>query len=451
MRRSGVCLIALALVALSAQSAVARPGWKRHIDRIVRGHSIGVSVAEAGDALYRHADKRKRIPASNQKVLLSMALLDLVGPEETVVTPVAAEGLAGSVVRGDLWLLGRGDPTLTGGGAYSRSLPLRPSRIAAIADAVRAAGIRRISGSVMGSTGYFTRDWYAPGWKSFFPTYYVPLPSALAFEGNSYKGRHIDNPEWRAARSLTRRLRAKGVRVAGRPGAGTPPAGTTVVARAESEPLQTLLTFMNRQSSNFFAEVLGKRLAATRDAPPGSIAKGAGVIARWTARRGVDAVARDSSGLSYENRISPRGLVDLLGRAEVEDWGPALRLTLPVPGQGTLDDRLAGVKLRAKTGTLDGISALSGWVWLERTRTWAEFSILSSGMPKSRAVAIEDRIVRIIARAAGPATGSAGASYGASTTGTRTTWSGEPSSAEASYTSITPSVSSTTWNGMFLL
>lgn len=450
MRRSGVCLVALALVVLSAHAAAARPGWKRRIDRIVRGHSIGVSVAEGGAVLYRHADKQKRIPASNQKMLLSMALMDLVGPDEVVVTPVAAERLAGGVVRGDLWLLGRGDPTLTGGGAYGRSLPFRPSRIAAIAEAVRAAGVRRVRGSVMGSTGYFRRDWYAPGWKSFFPAYYVPLPTALTFEGNSYNGRHVANPEWRAARSLTRRLRANGVAVTGRPGAGTPPEQTTVVARAESEPLHTLLTFMNRQSSNFFAEVLGKRLAATRRKPPGTIAKGAAVIARWTSRRGVDAIARDSSGLSYENRISPRGLVHLLDRAESEPWGPAFRLTLPVPGQGTLEDRLAGVKLRAKTGTLDGVSALSGWVWLERTQAWAEFSILSSGMPKSRAAAIEDRIVRIVSRAAGPA-GEAGASYGASTTGTRTTWIGEPSSADASYTSITPSVSSTTWNGTFLL
>jgi D-alanyl-D-alanine carboxypeptidase/D-alanyl-D-alanine-endopeptidase (penicillin-binding protein 4) len=443
VRRSGVCLVALALVVLSAQAAAARPGWKRRIDRVVRGHSIGVSVAADGTALYRHADKRKRIPASNQKMLLSMALMDLVGPDEVVVTPVAAEDLSGGVVRGDLWLLGRGDPTLTGGGAYGRSLPFRPSRIAAIADAVRAAGIRRIRGSVMGSTGYFARDWYAPGWKSSFPDYHVPLPSALTFEGNSHEGRHVSNPERRAARSLTRRLRSKGMAVAGRPGAGIPPPGVTVVARAESEPLHTLLTFMNRQSSNFFAEVLGKRLAAARRKPPGTIAKGAGVIARWTARRGVDAVTRDSSGLSYENRVSPRGLVHLLAGAEDASWGPAFRLTLPVPGQGTLDERLAGVKLRAKTGTLDGISALSGWVWLERTGSWAEFSILSSGMPKSQAAAVEDRVVRILARSAAP--------YGASTTGTRTTWIADPSSADDSYTSITPSVSSTTWNGTFLL
>jgi hypothetical protein len=45
---------------------------------------------------------------------------------------------------------------------------------------------------------------------------------------------------------------------------------------------------------------------------------------------------------------------------------------------------------------LIAISALSGWVWLEQEGTWAEFSIMSRGMSKSAAVAIEDRIVRIV-------------------------------------------------------
>lgn len=443
MRRRGTLFVALALVVLTAASAAARPAWKRRIDKLVRGHAIGVSVAEAGRSLYRYADKTKRIPASNQKMLLSMAALDHLGPELQIVTTARAQGLRGGVVDGDLWIVGRGDPTLTAGGAFGRSLPFRPSRISKLADRIAVAGIRRIRGSVMGSTGYFTRDWYAPGWKSSFPAYYVALPTALSFEGNTHKGRHVTNPEWRAARALTRRLEARGIRVAGPPGAGVAPANTTLVGHVRSEPLQTLLTYTNRQSSNFFAEVLGKRLGAAVRRPPGTIAKGAAVIARWTARHGVEAIAHDSSGLSYANRVSPRGLVHLLETAEREPWGEAFRLSLPVPGQGTLDDRLKGVKMRAKTGTLEDVSALSGWVWLRRTGTWGEFSILSTGLPKSRAVEIEDRIVRTLARYARP--------QGTRTTGTLTTWSGEPSWADDSNTLISPWVSWGTWKATFLL
>jgi D-alanyl-D-alanine carboxypeptidase/D-alanyl-D-alanine-endopeptidase (penicillin-binding protein 4) len=117
----------------------------------------------------------------------------------------------------------------------------------------------------------------------------------------------------------------------------------------------------------------------------------------------VSVVAYDSSGLSYRNRVRPQDLVALLRFAETRPWGSAFRAGLPTGDQGTLEDRLVGVKVRAKTGTLIEISALSGWVWLDHEGGWAEFSIMSRGMSKSAAVAIEDRIVRILANRAFPA------------------------------------------------
>jgi D-alanyl-D-alanine carboxypeptidase len=131
-----------------------------------------------------------------------------------------------------------------------------------------------------------------------------------------------------------------------------------------------------------------------------SIAKGARAIQRFAAARGVSIVAHDASGLSYWNRISPQDLVALLWFAETRPWGNALRLGLPTGGQGTLRGRLVGVKVRAKTGTLIDISALSGWVWMAKESAWGEFSIMSRRMSKSEAVAIEDRIVRILANRA---------------------------------------------------
>jgi D-alanyl-D-alanine carboxypeptidase len=76
------------------------------------------------------------------------------------------------------------------------------------------------------------------------------------------------------------------------------------------------------------------------------------------------------------------------------------RDALPEPGQGTMKGRLKGVPVHAKTGTLTGISALSGWVFVRRLRTWAEFSILSQGLSKDMAVDIEDRVVRLLWKSA---------------------------------------------------
>jgi D-alanyl-D-alanine carboxypeptidase/D-alanyl-D-alanine-endopeptidase (penicillin-binding protein 4) len=143
--------------------------------------------------------------------------------------------------------------------------------------------------------------------------------------------------------------------------------------------------------------MFGKRLAV-ESGRTGSIAHGADAIEAWAAARGVDVDAFDSSGLSYSNRVSPKGFVRLLEFAEQRPWWGALRSTLAGAGQGTLEDRLGGVKLRAKTGTLTSVSSLSGWVWLTETQSWAAFSIMNSGMYKSTAAPIEDKIVRELHR-----------------------------------------------------
>jgi len=113
--------------------------------------------------------------------------------------------------------------------------------------------------------------------------------------------------------------------------------------------------------------------------------------------RGLPSSSYDASGLSYSNRLRADTIVRLLWYADGRPWGDPLRGTLPSGGEGTLRDRLKNVTLRAKTGTLIDVSALSGWVWLERSQEWAEFSILSSGFDDDAAKIIENKIVRIVA------------------------------------------------------
>jgi serine-type D-Ala-D-Ala carboxypeptidase/endopeptidase (penicillin-binding protein 4) len=399
MRRA-VAVTVLALFVVAGPSvAAARAPWKRRIDRAVGGRSVGIAITLGDRLVYGLSPRRKRVPASNEKLLTSMALFDTLGPQHRLTTTAVARRRSGSTIEGNLWVLGRGDPAVATPGPFARALPFSPTRIGVLARRIVAAGVTRVAGRVLGSTGYFRHDWYAPGWKPFFPSLYVALPSALTFAGNTVRGRHISDPERRVARSLTRRLEHLGVSVSGRPGSAHHVARGSPVARVRSRPLETLVRYMDRKSSNFFAEVLGKRLSVELRGRPGTIAGAGRALTRWAADRGVKVHAVDSSGLSYRNRISPLGIVRLLRTSESEEWGQALWSSLAGARQGTLADRLAGIRIRAKTGTLDGISALSGWVWMRHRGAWARFSILSRGMPKSRAVAMEDRIVRTIAGA----------------------------------------------------
>jgi D-alanyl-D-alanine carboxypeptidase/D-alanyl-D-alanine-endopeptidase (penicillin-binding protein 4) len=391
---AAVCLVAGAGPAAGTSVAIPttrapRPGWAVQIDRLVRGLPVGISVRDEGVDLYAHGAARRRTPASNEKLLLSMAMLDTLGPETVLLTQAAAAAPpAAGILAGDLWILGSGDPDI------------RESTMRLLAQRIRDAGVSHVEGSVLGSTGYFQRDWFAPGWKRDFPRSQVALPTALTFEGNQSGGVHVRDPELRAARALRRELRNLGVTVAGSAGAAEAPAGLVPLAELTSEPLAELLDTMNRYSSNFWAEVLVKRLGVEAGGVPGSIAKGASAIRGFAGGWGVEVHALDGSGLSYANRVSPRGLTRLLEAAEDLPWGEALREALPEPGQGTLGGRLKHLRVHAKTGTLTSISALSGYVWLRRAGSWASFSILTRGVSKDAAIRLEDRIVRILARRA---------------------------------------------------
>jgi serine-type D-Ala-D-Ala carboxypeptidase/endopeptidase (penicillin-binding protein 4) len=383
-------MLVLVLAGSATPVAAAPPQWKQDITQVIGNRDVSVAIGLDGGWLYRRGGWRQRAPASNQKLLLSMALLQRTSLTTRIRTELFANGSrTAGLLRGNLWIVGHGDP---GVGRLT---------MAALARAVDEAGIRKVRGRVMGATTGFERDWWAPGWRDYFPRDYIALPTALSFEGNQdNRGVHIRDPERRAARSLTKRLRALGVRVTKEAGAGAPPSGLRRIVTLRSDPLQLLIQTMNRRSRNFYAEVLGKWLGRLVWGGTGSIAKGARAIQRFAAARGVSIVAHDASGLSYWNRISPQDLVALLWFAEKRPWGNAFRVGLPTGGQGTLRGRLLGMKVRAKTGTLIDISALSGWVWMAQESAWGEFSIMSRGMSKSEAVAIEDRIVRILANRA---------------------------------------------------
>ena len=364
----------------------ARPTWVRKIDALIGDRPMSVVVGDQGEIWARHLPWVRRPPASNEKLLLSMALFDALGTDRRIRTSLmTAAPRTGGTLDGNVWIVGRGDPEIA------------DRQLSALARQLVDAGIRRIRGSVKGSKGAFARDWWADGWRDYFPRLYIALPTALTYRGNrDGRGQHVRDPERRAARALTKRLEKLGVRVVGDPKDGHPRTSLRSVAEVSSAPLAAIVERMNVPSRNFAAEVLGKYLGA-RIYGRGTIANGAKAIRAYASLHGVEVETNDASGLSYANRATASGIVQLLWAAEAAPWGETLRASLPRGGQGTLEDRLRDVRVRAKTGTLEAVSALSGWVQLESSGAWAEFSILSSRMSTSTAKTIENKIVRLVA------------------------------------------------------
>jgi serine-type D-Ala-D-Ala carboxypeptidase/endopeptidase (penicillin-binding protein 4) len=359
------------------RSEVTAARWMDAITRAIGDRAVSAAIGQDGVILYHHEAQTPRRPASNEKLLLAMTMYDTFGADFRIPTSVAvAAGETGEVQ--DLWILGQGDPTVD------------DATMGALAHDLVDAGITRVQGRIVGATDYFARDWDAPGWHEDARDY-VNRPTALTFEGN----RDAD-PERDAAKALTRRLEDLGVHVDGTPTRGDPPEGLETIAVERSASLQRLSTKMLRPSDNFMAETLGKRLGA-ETALPGTIAKGAAALQGWTDAHGIAFRLHDSSGLSYGDRVTAHGIVRLLSFAEDQPWGLELRAALPTGGQGTLVNRLHGIDVRAKTGTLDDVSALSGWV-KTGPNEWTEFSILSRGLSKWTASGIEDRIVEILDR-----------------------------------------------------
>ena len=368
-----------------AGAGLALTPWGRAIDRLIGSRQISVAVRVGPALTYAHLAAVRRAPASNEKLLLSMTALAQLGPDYRIPTQasVVPGTLRKGVVRGDLWIVGHGDPEFGDAGAI------------ALAAKVRAAGVRRITGAVLGDTGGFVRDRHAPGWHP-LALDNVGLPTALSFDHNIAPSGFVLIPELHAARAVTAALRQGGAKVGSAARAAVASVSLNPVATVLSAPLADILHRQNITSNNTDAETLSKLLGA-QFGGQGSIAAGAAVIQAWLHDRGVQAKVLDASGLSYRDRISPLDLTRLLTSALRRPWGDLLRASLPGPGQGTLVSRLAGIAVRAKTGTLtQGISALSGYLRLRSGRT-ATFSILSQGLTKDEAIRIEDAIVRIVA------------------------------------------------------
>jgi D-alanyl-D-alanine carboxypeptidase/D-alanyl-D-alanine-endopeptidase (penicillin-binding protein 4) len=401
-----------------------------------RSGQWGVMVVSItrGDTLYAFHPDSLLLPASNMKLFSTALALDQLGPEHEFHTMVLRTGPLGSdgMLAGDLVLRGDGDPGFSS--RFVQGGPAAPAE--SLAQRVVQAGVRRVRGSIVADASAFDAELVPEGWLSrYLGAGYAARVSALSLNENlvwivvtpgaygrpatvtldpateipvnanvrTARGRDarvvahtsrtgeievrgwigtaagerryqlvVENPALFTAGALRRALESRGVVIDGATRAGPAPDDATAVATLASPPLVELLSVMNRESNNHYAELIFRDAARAR-MPDASVSAASAnqLLQRFLGDKvGVSpgAVhAADGSGLSVLDRVTARSLVKLLGYAHTTSWADAFHLSLPVAGESeTLRARMRSTpaqgNLHAKTGTTNAVISLSGYV-----------------------------------------------------------------------------------------
>jgi D-alanyl-D-alanine carboxypeptidase/D-alanyl-D-alanine-endopeptidase (penicillin-binding protein 4) len=384
-----------------AAQAGSRDAFQSQLSRALHAKHVSPSRTGAivldlqtGETLFAQNSRLALRPASNEKLATTFATLTALGPSFRIETDVLGDGqLSGTTWLGDLVLKGYGDPALSA------------AQLNKLAREVVADGIEHVSGRILGDESWFDTRRTGLGWKPDFYLHESPALSALIVN-RGWTGRYeTARPALMAAELFRSDLRHAGVTIAGGSGLGLASAQAIPLADVESAPLSALVRHMDVYSDNFYAEMLLKEVGAVQGSG-GSAAEGVTVergllTAAGVPLSGVRMV--DGSGLSLLDRWTPLGLSTLL-RTMWDD--PTLRpyvlAALPIAGEtGTLEHRMrsgpAHGLVRAKTGTTDNSSALSGFVGDRYA-----FSIVENGFPV-RALSAEEsqnRFAQVLAHAA---------------------------------------------------
>lgn len=364
--------------------------------------ALGMVVADAatGEPRLTIRPDAPMIPASAMKVLTSAVAWRKLGPEDRFHTRLAAVApIQGGRLLGDLVLAGEGDPALS------------RSDLVGLARDLRARGITWVEGDLVVDASRVAGPGWSPGWSvdDLTESYAAPV-SALNLEANlrpeaatpSPRLVPVADPVAATAEVMRAALADAGVTLRGQVRAGLTPRAAAILAERRSAPLAELLTPMNKDSHNLYAEALFRRLGADAG---GTWEAGARAVTQGLYELGVateDVRVADGSGLSRYDLVTPRAMARVLSSMYESE---AFVRSLPVAGMdGTLarrfgDSPLRG-RLRAKTGTMSGVSTLAGYLEGTHGRTWSVTIMVNGFTGSVRPVqAMQDALLEQVWRA----------------------------------------------------
>jgi D-alanyl-D-alanine carboxypeptidase/D-alanyl-D-alanine-endopeptidase (penicillin-binding protein 4) len=336
-------------------------------------------VLDRGRVAYSRDAEAAQVPASILKLLTGTAALEVLGADTRLSTVVgAAAPMTDGVVAGDLFVVGGGDPLLTTPG-YQASLDDTGQVVeqyAQLADALVAAGLKEVTGQIVGDDSRYDTERWIPSWPERYQRegFIGPLSALMVNDGQTgfttspdqpNPSRKPGDPPALAAQTLKTLLAARGVTVRGSGVAGDAPDALSEVARMDSLPVAEIVAEMLTSSDNTTAELLTREMGL-RARGDGSTDAGLGVIVETLGTLGYDTsgvVLNDGSGLDPENQVPCPLVLDVLTRAGRDS---VIGRSLAVAGEtGTLRKRMlespSTGRVHAKTGTLNAVNALAGW------------------------------------------------------------------------------------------
>ncbi|MCW5942739.1 MAG: D-alanyl-D-alanine carboxypeptidase [Fimbriimonadaceae bacterium] len=379
----------------------------------MKGAVVGVVVKElGGEVVYARSPDLRVVPASNQKLLSTTFAMHVLGADRTLKTRLWKE-------KGRVVVDSEGDPTMT----HARLLEARQrlglkGRVAvAVRQAYRpltppswewddlankyaapvtAFTVDRSSFELWGDAGrlFFVPESYGATAKWF------GAPGGPKVEFDVFRQTAIVRGQWPRTKTRldTLALHEPDRAAATVLGGGAMTLVTEVPSRGpdlvlESPPLREIVSECLVKSDNQIAEHLLLLAAGT-----GSYAEAAKRLKTFlTEVAGLDPndlSPQDGSGMSRHNLVTSRALVGLLEWTARQPWGSKYREGMAAPGKGTLTNRLQGSRFQGKTGTLDMVSALSGFVTGADGKGYVVSIVMNHyGCSAAKAREVQDRLI----------------------------------------------------------
>jgi len=388
---------------------------------VFRNAQWGVLIVNprTGDTLYSKNAGKLFMPASNMKIITSAAALTLLGPEYHYRTTFLTDGeVRDSLLDGSLLVIGRGDPTVS-----DRMRGTATTVMDALADSLRAHGIRQISGSLARVGNAFPDSIYGYGWEwddlgeyygagvdelifneGMAPTKLRPLPDTV--RDSLYSGPAKD-PAKAYLDALRDALVRKSIGLDGgvRDSILPAPFKMDTLFVLVSPPLRDILPALMKPSQNQIAEILLRTIGLERGGL-GTADSARKIVGQQLLAWGVQPdgfVIRDGSGLSDQDLLTPETIVRVLDRIQRDTAFAAYYNSMPIAGvDGTIDTRMKGTpaegNVHAKTGTLAKARSLSGYVTTADGERLI-FSILANNTttPGSAVTRVADQIAASLA------------------------------------------------------